>query len=524
VQEAESVPQRSQPAPASNVTLQVLAGTIGNAAFARLASARVRDSRGARPSTTAPSAVDARSAAVLARGADLLRAAIDARDACRVPNVPARREPRRRASRLSLQRDIVPVPPCSVPNSWTVIGPNNPPPTCTPYVCLDGISPDGAANWRFYYSVVDVPKRLGDRCGCDAVRNGYDLFFRAHVPRSRRSFRFSDDGNCISEQLAKSKAHNRLEAGVLAKWQARQSNFVPMALGSGREVEIDLIDAVDKSFITPVDSTKPLSSRRADSEIEYLENNLAGGLLFGGGSTSARLTDDSEFGPDTRDLSGTIRLRRTDDGSDPTSMTVSQTITFKYAIHDALDFCPGNTLQKDSFTIDRFEYNEIITVLSRLEASGLARDVEYNVAYHREKSFESRIPLAAPTPVPKKVVRVPAEVLFDFDKDEPKPGAAAHLLKALGDRPRHQDPTKFVEIRGHTDSKGSAAYNLDLSQRRANNIARLLEKVYSNLAGLVRPVGKGMGDPVAPNTNPDGSDNPAGRARNRRVDIEFDVI
>jgi len=77
-------------------------------------------------------------------------------------------------------------------------------------------------------------------------------------------------------------------------------------------------------------------------------------------------------------------LRRTDDGSDPTAMTVSQTITFKYAIHDALDFCPGNTLQKDSFTIDRLEYNEMITVLSRLEASGLARDVEYNVAYHRD--------------------------------------------------------------------------------------------------------------------------------------------
>ena len=46
----------------------------------------------------------------------------------------------------------------------------------------------------------------------------------------------------------------------------------------------------------------------------------------------------------------------------------------------------------------------------------------------------------------------------------------------------------------------------------------------ANLAGLVRPVGKGMTEPVAPNTNPDGSDNPAGRASNRRVDIEFDVI
>jgi hypothetical protein len=51
--------------------------------------------------------------------------------------------------------------------------------------------------------------------------------------------------------------------------------------------------------------------------------------------------------------------------------------------------------------LDRFEYNEIITVLSRLEASVPARDVEYNVAYHRERSFDARIPPAAPTPVPK---------------------------------------------------------------------------------------------------------------------------
>jgi outer membrane protein OmpA-like peptidoglycan-associated protein len=517
--EAEDAPQRPPPASAPGAIQQhVLAGTIGNAAVARLASARRHDGRGAAARRPAPSTVDGGDTAVLARGADLLRAAVEARNAGGTPKVP------RRAPRLSVQRDIVPVPACTVPNTWTSVGPNNPSPTCTPYECIAGISPTGAANWRFYYSIVDVPKVLGERCNCDAVRTGYDLFFRAGVPRSRRSFRFGDDGNCISEQLAKSRAHNRLETAVVAKWQARQDNFVPMALGSGREVEIDLIDAVDKSFITPVDPAKPLSSRRVDRDIEYPENNLAGGLLFGGGSATGRTTDDSEFGPDTRDLSGTIRLRRTDDGSDPSAMTVSQTITFRYAIHDALDFCPGNTRQKDSFTIDRLEYNEMITVLSRLEASGLARDVEYNVDYHREKSFDTRIPLAAPTPVPKKVVRVPAEILFDFDKDEPKPGAAAHLLKALGDQPRHQDPTKSVEVRGYTDSKGTAAYNLDLSQRRANNIARLLESVYPNLAGQVRPVGKGMTDPIAPNTNPDGSDNPAGRASNRRVDIEFDVI
>ncbi len=498
------------PASASGPMLQTLASTIGNGAFSRLAAARVGSPAAVARSRPPAARRGAQGTAVSERGATLLRAAIS----------------NRRASRLTLQRDIVSVPACTVPNSWTDTGPNNPAPTCTPYSCFGGVSPDGAANWRFYYSVVDVPKVLGERCGCDAVRTGYDLFFRADVPRSRRSFTFGDNGNCISEQLAKSRAHNRLENGVVAKWQARENNFVPSALGlgGGKEVEIDLIDAVDKSFITPVDSTKPLTTRVVDRDIEYGENNLAGGLLFGGGSATGRTTNDSEFGADTRDLSATIKIRRTDSGANPNTMTVHEDITFKYVIHDGLDFCPGNTLQKSDFSVDRLEYNEMITVLSRLEATGLARDVEYTVSYHRETSLDSMIVLPIPKPAPKKVVHVPAEVLFDFDKDQPKPGAEAALLAALGDQPRHQDPTKSVEVRGYTDSKGSPAYNLELSQRRAENVAKLLEKIYPNLAGSLRPVGMGMADPVAPNTKPDGTDDPGGRAANRRVEIEFDVI
>jgi hypothetical protein len=75
-------------------------------------------------------------------------------------------------------------------------------------------------------------------------------------------------------------------------------------------------------------------------------------------------------------------------------MSVEQTITFKYSIHDALDFCPGNTLQKTGWTLDRFEYNEIITDFSRLEASGMARDVSFDVDYHRTTTFTSEIPLS----------------------------------------------------------------------------------------------------------------------------------
>jgi OmpA-OmpF porin, OOP family len=97
------------------------------------------------------------------------------------------------------------------------------------------------------------------------------------------------------------------------------------------------------------------------------------------------------------------------------------------------------------------------------------------------------------------------------------------LLTFLGTRPTHQDPGKRVQVRGHTDSKGGAAYNQGLSERRARTVADLLERKYPNLVGRIDAVGFGATQPVAPNTNPDGSDNPAGRAANRRVDIEFDI-
>lgn len=78
-----------------------------------------------------------------------------------------------------------------------------------------------------------------------------------------------------------------------------------------------------------------------------------------------------------------------------------------------------------------------------------------------------------------------------------------------------------VRIEGHTDSIGSASYNLDLSQRRADSVkAYLIEHGID--ANRLATQGYGETRPVAPNTKPNGADNPAGRAQNRRV--ELDVV
>jgi len=79
----------------------------------------------------------------------------------------------------------------------------------------------------------------------------------------------------------------------------------------------------------------------------------------------------------------------------------------------------------------------------------------------------------------------------------------------------NENPGMTIQIDAHTDSVGSEKYNLDLSAARAKSVVNyLIEK------GIIkdRLSSKGYGEsmPLEPNSNPDGTDNPVGRARNRR--------
>lgn len=75
-----------------------------------------------------------------------------------------------------------------------------------------------------------------------------------------------------------------------------------------------------------------------------------------------------------------------------------------------------------------------------------------------------------------------------------------------------------IMITGHTDAKGSEEYNQKLSERRANAVADFL-KIQGIPSARIQTEGEGELDPVAPNENADGSDNPDGRAQNRRVEV-----
>jgi len=115
------------------------------------------------------------------------------------------------------------------------------------------------------------------------------------------------------------------------------------------------------------------------------------------------------------------------------------------------------------------------------------------------------------------VINFDTDVLFDFDKADIKPGAAPTLEK-LAQVVRQYTKSRVV-INGYTDAKGDNAYNLSLSQRRAQAIATWLAQHQAGAAGQFQVQGFGEASPVAPNANPDGSDNPAGRQLNRRVEV-----
>lgn len=146
-----------------------------------------------------------------------------------------------------------------------------------------------------------------------------------------------------------------------------------------------------------------------------------------------------------------------------------------------------------------------------LDIVGLASEV---------KGIDLGIPGSHVTVTPKEVrIELPADILFDFDKSDIRPGAAEALKKAaalLRERAKGA-----VRIEGHTDSKGNAPYNQKLSERRAQSVRNWL--VQREGLGAVKFVTEGFGAtrPKVPNTKPDGSDASDGRQTNRRVEIVF---
>ncbi|MTJ05032.1 MAG: hypothetical protein FH759_10120 [Sediminimonas qiaohouensis] len=108
------------------------------------------------------------------------------------------------------------------------------------------------------------------------------------------------------------------------------------------------------------------------------------------------------------------------------------------------------------------------------------------------------------------IVTMPQDILFATDSAEVS-AVLRDDLRAVA-RSLNNYPQSRVQVLGHTDNTGSAAYNLDLSQRRAGAVSSLLI-TYGVSASRITSVGRGEDQPIASNLTPEG------RAQNRRVEI-----
>ena len=123
-------------------------------------------------------------------------------------------------------------------------------------------------------------------------------------------------------------------------------------------------------------------------------------------------------------------------------------------------------------------------------------------------------PEEAVAKVEKKKIVITKRIHFEFDKSVIRP-ISFRILDAVVDIMKENPDIRKVRVEGHTDSKGSDAYNIKLSQRRSNSVRDYL---ISHGIEADRLVGVGYGEtrPVATN------DTAEGRAQNRRV--EFTIL
>lgn len=114
-------------------------------------------------------------------------------------------------------------------------------------------------------------------------------------------------------------------------------------------------------------------------------------------------------------------------------------------------------------------------------------------------------------------IELSGDVLFEFDKADIRPEAEPALQQVV--EIIRQYPRAGISIDGYTDAKGADAYNLRLSDKRAAAVKSWLVQKGGVNGKQIKTKGWGKANPVAPNTNPDESDNPDGRQKNRRVEI-----
>ena len=188
---------------------------------------------------------------------------------------------------------------------------------------------------------------------------------------------------------------------------------------------------------------------------------------------------------------------------------------------------PLNTTDDDLFYLPLGEGKLAYQAIFDDENIG-SRDIYRFELFDTEEEYLAAIAPPEPIiPVDTTPVEVPVEpariyvlspVYFGFDKYSVVGETRATLNEVI--LAMEAVPELKIEVVGHTDSKGSDTYNMGLSRRRAEKVVEFL--IQSGVDETrINSTGMGETEPVARNTNPNGSDSPEGRKLNRRVEFRI---
>ncbi|MDG2227214.1 MAG: OmpA family protein [Flavobacteriales bacterium] len=183
----------------------------------------------------------------------------------------------------------------------------------------------------------------------------------------------------------------------------------------------------------------------------------------------------------------------------------------------AVDVTESNVAETNSTTVDVAESNATNTDVT--ETNSTTADIAETNATTTDAPAESHEVLTQ-TEVNNTLNTGGAlainSVMFVYDQVKLVEESQSELNKIVSYMNEYKD-AKLV-INGHTDSRGEASYNYWLSSARANKIRNYLRKAGVSYSRM-ETHGYGESKPIADNQNSDGSDNPSGRQKNRRVEF-----
>ncbi len=157
-----------------------------------------------------------------------------------------------------------------------------------------------------------------------------------------------------------------------------------------------------------------------------------------------------------------------------------------------------NLNQKGQWSISGLTFSKLISMTAAAAGAG---NVAYSPMRKNPKGGESLV------------------LYFEFDNEKVSARTRKQLM-IVADILSQQSDRK-IHINGHADAKGEDGYNISLSKRRTDAVRNTLIELGVTPSQIVtKAFGETM--PLKPNFNADGTDNPTGRAQNRRTEIYLD--